>query len=263
MSGINWGLLQTPDIAGNALAAFDKGREMKRAETSRNALATLVQNPDDQAAFGQLAQADPETAMGWQKQRAGQQADQQRKQQGQIPIMGKLLTYAKQGPQQWAQALQQAQAMGLDVSQVPQQFQPEWAEERLGFINAMGTPEGREALSTYGKIGVDRGLRPGTPEFAQFVTQAWQADQVKTIPYTAGGGVAGYNTATNNIQTIIAPNTGGQAAGTPVGGGDIPRLTSPDEAMRLPPGSRFYDPNGVLRTVPGGPQVAPAAGFHP
>lgn len=41
----------------------------------------------------------------------------------------------------------------------------------------------------------------------------------------------------------------------------LPTVNSPDEARRLQPGTRFRDPQGNVRTVPGGPQLNPAGGF--
>lgn len=42
---------------------------------------------------------------------------------------------------------------------------------------------------------------------------------------------------------------------------NLPRVSTPQEASQLPPGSQFIDPNGNVRTVPGGPsQQQPAAG---
>lgn len=44
----------------------------------------------------------------------------------------------------------------------------------------------------------------------------------------------------------------GRATATPApaSGGGLPRVSSPDEARRLPKGTRFLDPNGVERVVP-------------
>lgn len=65
----------------------------------------------------------------------------------------------------------------------------------------------------------------------------------------AGAGIwspeAGY-------KSIVEPNPGDVPMGTPVTGGNIPRVSSPQEAMRLPPGSKFMTPDGRIGTVPGG-----------
>ena len=69
------------------------------------------------------------------------------------------------------------------------------------------------------KIAIDRGLQPGTPQFSDFVTQAWQADQGKIIATQPGGGVAQFNPVTGRTEMVIVPNTGGYAPGAPVNAG--------------------------------------------
>ena len=64
------------------------------------------------------------------------------------------------------------------------------------------------------------------------------------------GGEAWVIDPLTGTRQIVAANPGGVTPGAPVG--DIPRVTSPDEARRLPPGTRFIDPNGIERIVPGG-----------
>lgn len=43
----------------------------------------------------------------------------------------------------------------------------------------------------------------------------------------------------------------------------LPTVATPQEASQLPPGTRFRDPEGNIRTVPGGPQARPAGNFPP
>lgn len=43
----------------------------------------------------------------------------------------------------------------------------------------------------------------------------------------------------------------------------LPQPRSPEEARRLPPGTRFRLPDGSIGTVPGGPQASPSAGNFP
>lgn len=88
----------------------------------------------------------------------------------------------------------------------------------------------------------------------------------KTVAVPEGGSVA-------NIRPVVGPS--GQVTTTAeyviapagVGGGqgaaDIPRVNTPSEAAKLAPGTQFYDPNGVLRTVPGGQTATPSGDFRP
>lgn len=60
------------------------------------------------------------------------------------------------------------------------------------------------------------------------------------------------------------PQSGLGAALQGLAGGatNMPRVNSPEEAMKLAPGTRFLLPDGRIGTVPGGPQVSPAGGFR-
>jgi hypothetical protein len=84
-----------------------------------------------------------------------------------------------------------------------------------------------------------RGLIPqGTP-FTQYVQmRSPNMSSPVTIPY--GATVSG--------------------GGAPAGGG-LPRVSSPDEAAKLPPGSQFMMPDGRIGTVPGGAGGNASGGF--
>jgi len=216
MAEIQWNALNVPDIGGTFMNAFQKGAEMKRQHETRNALSTLVQNPNDPTALGALAKYDPATALAFRKQQVEQQAAQQKTHGEQMQVLGRLLNHATDEVS-YQQAKAAAQQAGLDVSSAPANFDPAYVARTRMLVDAYNK-DGGQALSTFGKIATDEGLQPGTPQFTARVSQLVQADQVKTIPYTQGGGVAGYNPATGQINTIVAPNPGGYAAGAPVGG---------------------------------------------
>lgn len=217
MAEINWGLLQVPDIGANALSAFESGRERGRQISAQSAFTSYAENPNE-TSLNALAQYDPQFVMQQRQGMQKRQDDAQGEHREQLVVIGRLLDHAKDEPT-YQQALAAARQGGIDLAEVPPSYDPAWINQTKMLVAAVQDPKGAEILSSYGKIAADRGLQPGTPEFSQFVTQAWQADQVKTIPYQAGGGVAGYNPVTGVTNTIIAPNTGGFEAGSPVGGG--------------------------------------------
>ena len=211
-------LMDPGQIGQNALLGFQQGRQMRQEADTRNALSTLATNPNDQGAFGQLAKANPELANQYRGQMGLQQASQSKQQQDQMVKLGRLLNYAKdEGTYQ--QARQAAQQIGIDVSRAPANYDPAWVETQKLTLRAFEDPKAMEALSTYGKIAIDRGLQPGTPQFSDFVTQAWQADQGKIIATQPGGGVAQFNPVTGRTEMVIVPNTGGYAPGAPVNAG--------------------------------------------
>lgn len=72
MAEINWGMLQTPDFAGNALRYRQLGEEEGRQTATRNALKGYSANPD--GAIQDLMGVDPEMAMSLQdRQRQDQE----------------------------------------------------------------------------------------------------------------------------------------------------------------------------------------------
>lgn len=214
MSGINWSLGVMPDIGKNALAAFEQGRETRRKDDTRNAMATLAQNPNDQAAFGTYAQNDPAGAMKFRTDQQDHSAKLQEQVHKQTQMVGRLLKHARdEGTYQQARAA--AQQLGIDMSKVPEAYDPNWVQSQIVALSAF-EKDGPQALSNYGKAATDMGLPPGSPEHFAFVKRAYEADQEKTIPYTAGGGVARFNPLTGHSETIFEPNPGGFKAGTPV-----------------------------------------------
>lgn len=74
-----------------------------------------------------------------------------------------------------------------------------------------------------------------------------------------GGSVVGIAPG-GQVTEYVRANPGGAAPYSPVDG-DIPTVSSPDEAKRLPPGSQFRTPDGRVMRVPGGPTQSASGGF--
>lgn len=140
MVQIQWGLAQGPNAFDNALA---KGyqmasvmRERQEASERKNALAAYATDPNEQN-FAGLAQAAPEFAMqerGRMEQRQAQEAQQRQQQMGTVR---QLLAKAGQSPEGWAQAMSAAQSLGIDTSAIPQQYDPQWAQQQLFIMDAL------------------------------------------------------------------------------------------------------------------------------
>ena len=100
---------------------------------------------------------------------------------------------------------------------------------------------------------IAEGLKPGTPEFQS----AMRAEREKvTVTLPGGGFFSGSPERLNQIMGGIPAN---------VQRGSIPRPRDKAEFDSLPPGSAFYDPNGVIRTKPGnqgGPTPSASGGFR-
>lgn len=175
-------LFDPGQIGINALAAFKAGRQEREQRDYRNALAGYAMNPNEQG-LASVAQYNPEFVIQERGRLQQQQQAQQQQQRNDLPVMERLLSQAT--PENWQQLLGVAQQHGLDVSQVPQQYDPQWLQETHALVQALQTPQGQEALSTAGKIAMDMGFQPGTPEFNQRVTDIFIAQEAK--PYVIAG----------------------------------------------------------------------------
>ena len=236
------GLIRPDEWAGQIKESYRQGQEEARQRKTENALRDYVMSKvGDNQQIGAIAEADPRLAMQVQQQEAAAQASAREQQMKQMPVLGRLLSYAKQGPQQWAEAISTAQSYGMDVSRVPQQFDPAWADTQIMFAQAMQDPQTLDKL----------------PAMAQEVMLSLPPDQRDVNNPAFVQGMSG------QAEMVITPNPGGFSAGAPAGGGggNMPRVSSPQEAAQLPPGTQFMMPDGRIGTVPGGPTPQASGGF--
>ena len=257
----NWSLLQ----GNQSQQYFNNGAQLgshvattQRARELDNALASYVTNPNDQAAFGKITQLDPRMGMQLQEREAQRKAAEAKAGQEKAMTVAKLFDGVT--PENYQQRLSVAQRMGIDTTGAPQQFDPNWVAENRIIMQTVA--ERPEALSTAGKIAVDEGYQPGSPEFNSRVKQIVVSEATKTIPYQPGGGVATYNAQTGQAQVIVQPNYGDQPAGGPAQpSGNIARPKTKAERDALKPGQQYEAPDGSIRTVPGGASSNTGGGF--
>lgn len=223
----NWGILPQPM---NALAMFGVGAQM-----GQNLVDRRNQREDRDT---MLAQRQQQIDLQAQQQQA-QQADARR---GDLPILGKLLDYAQDEPS-YQHARQVAQQYGIDVSGIPETFDPAWVGQQRQVVQLMQTPQGQEALSTAGKQAVDAGLRPGTEEYTAAVRQIITADLAQ--PYTGSRGET----------RLYQPDVfgGGQPQAGPAPG-------TVEDGYRFK-GGNPADPNAWEPVGQGGPTLSASAGF--
>lgn len=259
----NWGLLQgnqSQQYFNNGMQQGNHLATTGRARSLDNALASYAKDPNQQGLNG-VIDRDPRLGMQLQDREA------QRREQEAKEGREKAMTVAKlfdniPDEATYQQRMGMAQRMGIDVSTAPPNYDPAWVAENGAIMRFVA--EKPEAVSTAGKMAVDEGYQPGTPEFNGRVKQIISAEATKTIPYQPGGGVATYNTQTGKAEVIVQPNDGSGQPGAPTTPtGNIPTARTPAEASKLKPGSQFYDDKGVLRMVPGGASGNAGGGFRP
>lgn len=189
---INWNMGGPQD---NALAYFqfgnqigsqmrerqDRAEQVKREEAGRNALAAYAVNPTD-AGFATAVGYDPRSAIAMRSNvrddaKAEQEAGQKR-----IEAIAKLFHGIT--PQNYRQRYGVAQQMGIDMTGVPEQFDPQWVSQTEQIFSFYA--KNPAALSGAGKQAVDMGLEPGSPEYEATVRQLVEAQLAK--PYLGSGG---------------------------------------------------------------------------
>jgi len=257
----NWGLLQGNNQFMNnfqmGVSLGDRVATSGRANALDNALASYAKDPSQQN-LSMVIDRDPRMGMQLQEREAQRKAAEAKAGQEKAMQVAKLFDGVT--PENYQQRLSVAQRMGIDTSSAPQQFDPNWVTENRIIMQTVA--ERPEALSTAGKIAVDEGYQPGSPEFNARVKQIVVSEATKTIPYQPGGGVATYNAQTGQTQVIVQPNYGDQPAGAPAQpSGNIARPKTKAERDALKPGQQYEAPDGSIRTVPGGASSNTGGGF--
>lgn len=190
--------LMDPREVGMAFQqGYDAQQQRNDQQNAKNAMRNFAMNPDDPNALAQIGQFDPRLMV--QVQNAQRQArmddfqmqqyqakaeeagrEQKQAQLGQIARLFQGVT-----PENYANRVSIAQQMGVDISGVPEQFDPEWtARQGEIFSFLAGQPE---ALSAAGKQAQDMGLQPGTPEFKRAVSQIIEFGMPKYQVVPEGG----------------------------------------------------------------------------
>ena len=201
---VNWNLLQNVDVAGS----FQKGVEQAKQRQGENALAAFVQNPQDTNAFAQLAKSDPKLAyqvrnnqqeQDWK--RAKYQQDARESQSKQVEAASKFLDQIAPDGSNYGQIIQAARLAGVDVSEAPQAFDPQWVGTYKTIAQAFAKdPDG---LTSEAKNLVQLGYQAGTPEFQDALARTLNAKYAQ--PYIGSGG----ETRVNSPE-LVRPAMAGQ-----------------------------------------------------
>lgn len=232
---VNWALGLQGGNAGEAFTkSFQQGQEIGRQNRARAAMSALVKDPSNLGAMSALADADPATAMKFREQ----QAEIAKTQHGEWVKMAAHAAKMADTPEKWDMAVDQFVQMGhKDAGRLKGQFSPAL---RMAFMaqGGLNDEQADPGIIREFQIATERGLVPQGTSYQQYL-QMRNPGMLSpvTIPENA---------------TVETPGMGG----------DMPTISSPDEAASLPPGTQFRMPDGRIGTVPGGQTgSAPSGGF--
>jgi len=238
---IEWGLSNQGGFQNALALGVQFGQQIKRnqreqaaqeqATQRNNALAQYAIDPNDQN-FAVVAQYDAPTAISMRSQAIQGQAQQRQQQQADMGTFRRLLKRAAASPEGWQQALGAAQNLGLDVSSIPQQYDPEWASQQLFIMDAM--EQDQEGLKGIAYELQQAGYEPGTPEYEQ------AARQIISNKYASEYVDQQGNTRRRSMLDLQGPQAG-----------ELPQVTDDASYEALPAGAQFRDPQGNIRTKGG------------
>jgi len=237
------------DHAGNAQNALLQGmqvgtqirqqREMRERETALdNTYRGLMAG--DTTAVNALANA-PGMAGTAYKMKIGmdqQKADSQEAGRKQLLQMADLLDDSTDEAS-YQRNLAAARAYGMDISAVPQSFDPNWVATQRRLVDTMLREP--QKLTTMAQELVNAGYEPGTQEFITQMRQRINLADSRVIS-TSDGGMAGLY-GPQGYQPLILPNPGNVAPGTPAGGAALPPGFVLDEGGPTPPASAPFPGN--------------------
>lgn len=182
-----------PQAAFGIKRAAQQNSEMQRAEQTRGALAAAYDpatgNIDPMAARqAYVGAGDIEGAMRFDQQRAQSAASQQDAARKQLETMAQLLDDATD-ENSYQQGLNVARRMGIDVSSVPQNYDPAWVDEQRLMVRTF--IEKPEAATTLQRNLISAGIQPGTPEYRQAVLSSLAPPGYVAAPMGGGGPAPG------------------------------------------------------------------------
>jgi hypothetical protein len=136
---VNWalGLQQGPNAGEQFAQSFQQGQERARQNKARAAAAALVRDPNNQGALQALAEIDPQSAMQFREQQQKQALAGLEQHRDNILKGAQLIRQVQPKDQaSWDQVRALATQMGIDVSEVPPQFDPQYANGLVSIADA-------------------------------------------------------------------------------------------------------------------------------
>ncbi len=170
---IDWGILKPVDIGANFQSGFQMGQQMREKAQMKSALAAYSQDPNNPEVQNALASVDDRFAMQLGQYRAGapereaaQQEKLTEKHRENIVMGAKLIRQTKPTDQAtWDQTRALAQQAGIDVSEVPPQFDPQYIDGLTKLADTFDPPKSGEMPGIAKEVDYYRGI--GRDDLAQ------------------------------------------------------------------------------------------------
>lgn len=211
MADVNWALGLQQSNPGQAFAqAFQQGMQDNRQNTARNAMAALVQDPTNQRALAALAKADPQVAMQFQHQQAQQTMTGLDQHRENIVKGAQIIRQINpKDDASWRQALSIAHQAGIDLTGVPTNYDPQYANGLVSLADAFAPQKEAQPTASiqdyeYAKA---HGYQGQFDQFEQMLHPGMSSPV--TVPYNAtvsGGGATA--TGPNGEKVQYNPQSG-------------------------------------------------------
>lgn len=283
---VNWGMAGQ---GNNALAYFQLGQQLGQQVIDRkvsnavgNVLTRGLPQPGQTPGIGDgvnnpngedwqtIARYNPELAMQLRQREAQTQAMQRKEQRARVEDIAKLFQGVT--PENYGQRIAAARTLGVDVSGVPQTFDPNWVAQNGAIFQALAGKD--QELSGIARELQDAGYKPGTPEFNDamrgVINNKYASEYVDENGNTrrrsalnlSGPPAAPAQQAAPPPSQAVEPMTPEQFKGAINGLGQSGalqflqrngmrvRVSTPEEAMSLPSGTPLYLPDGTVGVRP-------------
>lgn len=229
-------LFAAPNAGASFAQGFQQGQQQRQSNLAKSAMAALVTDPTNQRALQALASVDPGAAEQFQQQRLSLVKQQLAQHQENILRGAQIIRELQpKDDASWQHALQVAAQAGVDVSQVPQHFDPQYVNGIVSIADAFKPEQADPGIIREFDTATQRGLVPQGTTFEQYV-------QMRN-------------------PGMLSPVTIPANATVTSGGGNLPRVSDQASYDAVPPGGQYVDPNGQVRTKGGATGSAPSHTF--
>lgn len=257
---LQWDLLTNSSAnLGNALVqGAGQIRQRRETQRDRSAFRNYLANPEDQTAFAGAAERNPELAFRVQDHHVERARQLRSDQLSQLDYLGQILTDERGqpiSPDRYPQALELARRAGIDVTG-HETYDPNFVgavvqlRNRLHPVAPVSVPEGGSLVNPQTGAVVGRG-NPPRPRYYPVQPGGTLVLDPSYQEQPAGPMPTGEAPAFNPAPPGAASEFSGVPSGNPLDPNlgqqqPIVRVSTPQEAAALPPGTRYMTPDGRM-----------------